>query len=153
MEDAARRNSEKRLQKMADESKPDSKKAQVFDLEDTSVETVYANTSHVIVGEGDVTLYFGFQPIEGNNIPASNVKRVTMTHDSFMRMMEFWAARYRLLESLYDGRPRTLRDINSTVINAAFDKMLGRIPQEAVQNGTGDGSEVKAEPSGPTSGT
>lgn len=134
---------------MAEQPTSDDKTHKVFDLNDPSIETIYANTTHIIVGEGDITIHLGFQPIEGNNVPATGVKRVVMTHDSFMRMMEFWAARYHLLESLYDGKPKTLRDIDNKIINAAFDKMLGRPEEGTNGNGTSDEPAEEAEPSGP----
>ncbi len=119
---------------MAEDEKPETQTQQVFNINDPSVETIYANTTHIVVGEGDVTIHLGFQPIEGNNIPAIDVRRIILTHDSFMRMMEFWAARYRLLETLYEGKPKTLRDLDGDVVNAAFDTMLGRPVQTAETN-------------------
>jgi len=68
-------------------------------------------------------------------------------------MMEFWASRYRLLESLYDGKPRTLRDIDRNVVSAAFDEMLGRINKEVSEDGTSDVLGDKTESLSPTSGS
>ena len=119
---------------MADTSKPEEKKFPVFDLEDASLETTYVNTTHALVGEGDITLYFGFQPIAGNDVPAFNVKRMAMTHDSFMRMMEYWAKRYHFLETLYAGKPKTLRDLDQDAVASAFDTMLGGPSEEVDQN-------------------
>lgn len=48
---------------MAEDPKPENNTQNVFDLNDPSVETLYANTTHIIVGEGDVTIHLGFQPI------------------------------------------------------------------------------------------
>jgi|GEM_PF-3487580 len=135
--------------KMADTPKPEDKKSPVFDLEDASLETTYVNTTHAIVGEGDITLYFGFQPIAGNDFTAFNVKRMAMTHDSFMRMMEYWATRYRFLETLYGGKPITLRDADRDAVASAFDTMYGRSGEEADRNETSDVSRDKAQPFSP----
>ncbi len=55
---------------MADEPRTDDNALRVFDLEDATIENIYANTTHAIVGEGDITLYLGFQQIESNDRPA-----------------------------------------------------------------------------------
>lgn len=128
---------------MAEDLEPESQQFDVFNLEDTSIETVYSNTTHAVIGEGDISLYFGFQHIARNDVPAASVKRVVLTHESFMLMMEYWLKRYNFLQTLYGGKPKTLRDLDQDAIAAAFDVMHEKPGKEAEQN----------EPNNETEGT
>jgi hypothetical protein len=134
---------------MAENQTSETPDRQVFDLDDPSIKTTYANTTHIIVGQGDVSITFGFQAIEARDNPATNLVRVVMTHDSFMRMMEFWATRYHFLNTLYGGKPKTLRDMDTEVVNAEFAKMLGTVGEEDKQDEPETGSSGNGKSADP----
>jgi len=98
-------------------------------LNSPDMKTTYANFSHIHVNMTDVYLYFGMQSPSGG---AENVEvdsRIVLTHDTFIRMMEFWSTRYSALVSIYGDNPRSLHDYDREKIRQAFAEFLG--PQDA----------------------
>ena len=98
----------------------------LLNLNNPDMRTSYANFSHVHVNMTDIYLYFGMQSPDGG---VENVRvdtRIVLTHDTFIKMMEFWSTRYSALMSIYGDNPRSLNDYDRAKISQAFAEYLGQ---------------------------
>ncbi len=112
----------------------DPTRAGLLKLDNPNMKTSYANFSHVHLNASDLYLYFGIQNAEGSVENVSLESRIIVTHDSFMRMMEFWSTRYSVLAAIYGETPRNLHDFDAEKVKKAFTTFIGQIEPDNEQD-------------------
>lgn len=105
-------------------------KDDVLRLDNPDMKISYADFSHIYVNNSDVSLYFGIQSPDGEIGKVKLDNRIIVTHDTFIKMMEFWAPRYSALTKLYGDNPRSLADFGKEEIARAFSFLHGQQDQE-----------------------
>lgn len=103
-----------------------SPKSGTLNLNNPDMKTTYSNFSHVHVNMSDIYLYFGMQSLDGGVEDISVNTRVVLTHDTFIKMMEFWSTRYSALVQIYGETPRSLHDFDRNKVRQAFAEFLGQ---------------------------
>ena len=65
---------------------------------------VYADVTHVLISRNEITMFFGRQleELDGSH-PILPLVRVTVSHDSFVRMFKYWEWYNDFLIEVYDG--------------------------------------------------
>ena len=61
-------------------------------------------------------------PDHGQKVVPSS--RLILTHDSFMKMMEYLAPRYRFFRHMYEGQKIGLSDFDQTEITDGIDTFI-----------------------------
>lgn len=98
----------------------DATEPEQLNLNSPDMRTSYANYSHVHINMTDVYLYFGMLSPQGGVEAVSVDTRIVLTHDSFIKMMEFWSTRYAVLMSIYGDNPKSLNDYDAEKVRQAF---------------------------------
>ena len=109
---------------MADDV-PDRDSTVVLNLEDPSITSSYANVTHILVNSTDILMYFGVRSDGISNDHVKFSQKIAVSHASFVAMMEYWAPRYTFLQTVYGDKPKSLNDIDQSVVKRAFEEMLG----------------------------
>ncbi len=125
---------------MADE---DPTRAGLLKINDPGIKTSYANFSHVHINATDLYLYFGIQSADGGVEDVAVGSRIIVTHDSFMRMMEFWSTRYSVLAEIYGNTPRSLRDFDHQRVSEIFAAFINPDQPDSEQEETNAKSIVE----------
>ena len=123
---------------MIEDEKPAQSQKPVFDFADPNINTVYAVDTAAIVGDSEINIYLS----DGGYTPDGSQKkvhtRVIISHAMFIRMMDFWASRYRFIQTMYDGNPASLEDFRTADPNkydrAYEDYLVGRKTQEKAKD-------------------
>ncbi len=56
--------------------------------------------------------------------------RVVLTHDSFMKMMEYWAQRYETINKIYGDSPRSINGFDRAKVDDAFRLLMPGIAND-----------------------
>ena len=75
---------------------------------DPSIPDVYANFTHITLGASDLSILFGYL-VEGRLFKPSI--RVTLTHHSFIQMMDALIQRLIILKRMYGDQPLSVYDL------------------------------------------
>lgn len=82
-----------------------------YDFTDPNIEVVYASVSAAIVGNTDISLYFGTEALTTEGSKSSLSHRIVITHHQFLRMMEYWATRYDVIQTMFEDTPMSFRQV------------------------------------------
>lgn len=112
---------------MADASKTDTV--------ETDAPDIYANDVFVDIGPSDISLLFSFTALGRNSRLSKPGVRVILSHDNYMRMVDFLEKRAVLLRRAYMNRTPNLYAGDAEELRKAFDELYPPV-DEPVRNET-----------------
>jgi hypothetical protein len=80
----------------------------LIDAADPRIQDIYANDVFVEIGESEISLLFSHDFYANGSKTAKPSVRIILSHDSYMRMVEFWEKRAKLLRRVYMNRTPNL---------------------------------------------
>ena len=104
-----------------------------IDPSDPDIRDIFANDVFVDIGESEISLIFSYDFYANGVKKAKPSVRIILTHDNFVRMIEFLDKRVTLLRSIYGSRMPNLFLGDPEEIRKAFEVMnasLSNISQE-----------------------
>ena len=110
---------------MAETDKPAASNANyaVIDPSDPRIQDVYANDTFVEIGNSEISIVFAQDYYDNGVKKAKPSVRVTFTHNSFMRMMDFWEQRAKFLRRVYADRAPHLYAGNTDELRRASEEL------------------------------
>ncbi len=109
---------------MDNESTTDAPTAQIplLDSMDPRIRDIYADDAFISIGSTNVAITFTVSPA-GVTRPVPSV-RVFISHSDFVGLMSVWEKRRDFLLSAYEGKPKSLLQMDQTKIEALFQEMV-----------------------------
>ncbi len=125
---------------MTEEQKPTPNIA-AMNVSDPEIKTVYANNNFFELGDTEVGLVFGYDFYDNGQKVSKPSVRVILSHDNFMRMMEFWEKRAKFLRRVYANRTPNTYSGDPREYRAALDELFPQqqAPTEVTSNDSSSG--------------
>ena len=92
-------------------------------LSDSIPQNVYANDVFVDIGETEISLVFSDNFFVKGIKQSRPMVRVVLTHDNYIRMVDFWEKRAKLLRRAYKNRRPNLYSGDAEELRQAFDEL------------------------------
>lgn len=95
----------------------------LIDAADPRIQDIYANDVLVEVGELEISMIFSHDFYANGFKVAKPSVRIILSHDSYMRMVDFWEKRAKLLRRVYMNRTPNLYAGDPEETRKAFDEL------------------------------
>lgn len=95
-----------------------------FPVQDVGISEIVANTTHITLGNSEVSIYFGTT----NDITSMTTPsvRVIIPQYHFVKMMEHWAKYYDFLMNVYEGYPPSLNTVDPELLAENLGILFGK---------------------------